>query len=147
MALIEDFRHHLKDFGPLSATFTAFVIWYLSRIVYRLFFHPLANVPGPKLAAATSWYEFYYDVVKNGGGQYNWSKIGQLHEQYGLHIPAREVTMPNSASRSNHTDQPSGGPYQGLLILRQPALHVSETVQGLPILLTHEPRLGRSDSS
>ncbi|GIZ37790.1 hypothetical protein CKM354_000122500 [Cercospora kikuchii] len=32
------------------------------------------------LAAATFWYEFYYDVVKQG--RYTW-KIRELHEQYG----------------------------------------------------------------
>lgn len=47
---------------------------------YRLYLSPLAKFPGPKLAALTLWYEFYYDVVK--GGKYTW-KIGELHEQYG----------------------------------------------------------------
>jgi hypothetical protein len=47
---------------------------------YRLVFSPLAKFPGPKLAASTLWYEFYYDVVKRG--QYTF-KIRDLHEQYG----------------------------------------------------------------
>ncbi|KAK5124234.1 hypothetical protein LTR85_001937 [Meristemomyces frigidus] len=41
---------------------------------------PLSKFPGPKLAALTLWYEFYYDVVKRG--RYTW-RIGEMHEKYG----------------------------------------------------------------
>ncbi len=50
-------------------------------IFKRLFLSPLAHIPGPKLAALTSWYEFYYDVVKPG--RFVW-KIKDLHAEYGL---------------------------------------------------------------
>ncbi|MCJ1247251.1 hypothetical protein MMC30_004465 [Trapelia coarctata] len=56
------------------------VVYFITLAVYRLYFSPIAKFPGPKLAALTLWYEFYYDVVKRG--QYIW-KIKQLHEQYG----------------------------------------------------------------
>jgi hypothetical protein len=59
----------------------AFCIAYcVSLLVYRLYLSPLAKFPGPKLAAATLWYEFYYDVVKRG--RYTW-KIGEMHKKYG----------------------------------------------------------------
>jgi hypothetical protein len=49
-------------------------------VIYRLQFHPLSKFPGPKLAALTSLYEFYYNVVL--GGRYLW-EIERMHEQYG----------------------------------------------------------------
>ncbi|KAI1150238.1 cytochrome P450 [Nemania diffusa] len=48
--------------------------------VYRLFLHPLARFPGPKVAAISRWYEAYYDVVQNG--QYTF-KIAEMHKKYG----------------------------------------------------------------
>ncbi len=49
-------------------------------VVRRLYFSPISHIPGPKLAAATFWYQFYYDVVL--GGQYVW-KVRELHEKFG----------------------------------------------------------------
>lgn len=46
----------------------------------RLYFHPLSHIPGPRLAALTWWYEFYFDVVQPG--QYVF-QIQELHKQYG----------------------------------------------------------------
>ncbi|KAL1892346.1 hypothetical protein Sste5346_007084 [Sporothrix stenoceras] len=57
-----------------------FALYLVGLGVYRLFFHPLRHVPGPRLAALTSWYATYYDVYL--GGQYLW-KIQELHDQYG----------------------------------------------------------------
>ncbi|KAI9713564.1 MAG: hypothetical protein M1820_000946 [Bogoriella megaspora] len=56
------------------------VVWVVGTVVYRLFFHPLSGIPGPRLAAVTYLYEFYYDIYLSG--QYNF-KLKQLHEQYG----------------------------------------------------------------
>ncbi len=53
----------------------------ISLALYRLYFSPLAKFPGPKLAALTLWYEFYYDVIKRG--RYTW-KIAELHTHYGM---------------------------------------------------------------
>lgn len=59
---------------------TAVVVLLSSLVFYRLFLHPLAVFPGPKLAAVTRWYEGYYDVIQNG--QYTF-KIKELHQKYG----------------------------------------------------------------
>ncbi|KAF9894659.1 hypothetical protein FE257_006547 [Aspergillus nanangensis] len=70
----------LKQFGIYGAIATAFALYGISLVIYRLYFHPLAGFPGPSIAAATGWYEFYYDVVKSG--QYIY-KIEEMHKKYG----------------------------------------------------------------
>ncbi|KAK8041782.1 Cytochrome p450 [Apiospora rasikravindrae] len=55
-------------------------IYALGLAVYRLCLGPVAGFPGPRLAALSFWYEFYYDVVC--GGRY-WVKINELHDRYG----------------------------------------------------------------
>lgn len=59
-----------------------FVLYVIGLYVYRMYFDPLSKFPGPKIAAASLWYEFYYDVVKKG--QYTW-KIWEMHDKYGKH--------------------------------------------------------------
>ncbi|KUJ20796.1 cytochrome P450 [Mollisia scopiformis] len=59
---------------------TTFIVYYVGLIIYRLYFHPLAKFPGPRIAAASLWYEFYYDVVLRG--KFIW-RIQEMHKQYG----------------------------------------------------------------
>ncbi|KAK7748143.1 hypothetical protein SLS53_001397 [Cytospora paraplurivora] len=59
---------------------TTIVLYYATVALYRLYLHPLARFPGPKLAAVTRWYEGYYDLYLSG--QYT-LKIAELHKQYG----------------------------------------------------------------
>lgn len=56
-------------------------IYPIAIVIYRLYLHPLAKFPGPRLAAATGWYEFYHDIVKRGC--FIW-KIQELHDRYGM---------------------------------------------------------------
>lgn len=58
-------------------------IWFVYAVVLavqRLWFSPIAHIPGPKLAALTQFYEFYYDIIL--GGQYTF-KIIEMHKKYG----------------------------------------------------------------
>jgi len=54
-----------------------FAVW----TIYSVYFGPLSKFPGPKIAAATLFYEFYYDVILQG--RYTF-KIRELHKKYGL---------------------------------------------------------------
>lgn len=51
-----------------------------SRGFYNLYLHPLRRIPGPKLAAMTSWPDFYYDVIKDGSYLF---EIRKMHDKYG----------------------------------------------------------------
>lgn len=63
-------------------TFTILALfgYYVSLVIYRLLFSPIANVPGSKLTAVTGWYETYFDVFK--GGQFIF-QIEKWHRKYG----------------------------------------------------------------
>ena len=71
-----------KDTVPRAAIFAlgTFVLYALSIITYRLVFSPIAKFPGPKLAALTTYYELYYDVVHKGKYLF---EIEKMHDKYG----------------------------------------------------------------
>ncbi|KAJ5734185.1 cytochrome P450 [Penicillium malachiteum] len=69
---------------PLSTYILGFsalpaLIWMLYGIIWRLYWSPIANFPGPKSVALTHWVEFYYDVVKDG--MFMW-EIEKMHKKY-----------------------------------------------------------------
>ena len=61
---------------------TLYALYLVGLGIYRLFFHPLRHVPGPKLAALTQWVETYYECFKPPGGQFMWA-YQRWHEKYG----------------------------------------------------------------
>jgi hypothetical protein len=69
--------------GSIQVVSAFVVLWLPGLAVYRLYLSPIARFPGPKLAALTSWYEFYFDVVK--GGQFTFH-LQELHKRYGEFI-------------------------------------------------------------
>ncbi|KAL4963352.1 cytochrome P450 [Aspergillus stella-maris] len=65
----------------------------LYLILYRLYLSPLTKFPGPKLAALSTWYKAYYDLVSGGhGGQFAF-QIKRLHEQHGPVSPYSHALM------------------------------------------------------
>ncbi|KAI0132758.1 cytochrome P450 [Xylariales sp. AK1849] len=74
--------------SPASLLLAASVLWLVSVSLYRLYLHPLANIPGPRLAAITSiWYA--RQIRK---GLFNFST--DLHQKYGpiVRVSPNEVT-------------------------------------------------------
>jgi hypothetical protein len=60
-------------------TLQLFVLWRVGVVIYRLFFHPLAKYPGPKLHAASN-IPFTYKNYVSGRMAFD-AKF--LHEKYG----------------------------------------------------------------
>lgn len=71
---------NLLNFNSWNIVHAAVVILLFCalRVTYRLFFHPLAHFPGPKLGASTRLYEAYYQI------RGNWiENLTKLHTEHG----------------------------------------------------------------
>jgi hypothetical protein len=90
---------YLLPYAALAAL-TLLFFFGLRVVIYRLYAHPLAGFPGPKLAAASFLYEFYYDVIKSG--MYLW-EIERMHEKYGRYTHVFPIpTDPASTPRNQY---------------------------------------------
>lgn len=73
-------------FNGFASTLLLVAVAVLARVaallIHRLHTSPIAGFPGPTLAAATHWYEAYYDLFSKGGGQWTF-QIRRLHQKYG----------------------------------------------------------------
>jgi hypothetical protein len=78
------------------------------RIVYHLYFSPLAKFPGPTLAAITRLYELYHDGWQSGGYV---RKLRDLHEEYGMYT-ARRIYQCLTFARANHSYKSVRSPHQ-----------------------------------
>ncbi len=99
--------HLIATAGLLPVLAAVAAIYFAALAVYRLYLHPLAKFPGPRLAAVTSWYEGYYEIVKNG--QYS-RQISNLHDQYGTACQSFASVWPlllTCHHRAHHSRHPS----------------------------------------
>ncbi|PWW73869.1 cytochrome P450 [Tuber magnatum] len=104
-------REQASDPSRATIAATVFGVWLLSRIVlvfYRLYLDPLSKFPGPKLAAATSLYEMYYDVVQDG--TFTW-KTDELHRKYGPIVRISPHALRLRKSSAYHEIHRMGTPF------------------------------------
>jgi cytochrome P450 len=89
-----------------SAFAAIFIVRAIAIVIYRLFFHPLAEFPGPKYLGISRLFEFYYDVIKTN--QFP-NVITDLHEKYGpiVRISPNEVSINDKLFQNEffHNDQ------------------------------------------
>ncbi|KAJ5193929.1 cytochrome P450 [Penicillium cf. griseofulvum] len=78
---VDDFPENWKS-QAIYVSITGFLTYNVLLAIYRLTLHPLSNIPGPKLAAFTYWYEIYYEVFL--GGKY-FHQVLDMHQQYAPH--------------------------------------------------------------
>ncbi|KAJ5682420.1 cytochrome P450 [Penicillium macrosclerotiorum] len=102
------------------------MISFLWRAIYNLYFHPLRKFPGPKIAAITPLYEYYFDLFKHG--MYIW-EIEKMHAKYGpvirfnpheLHIKDSffydEIYAPSAKKREKYSQFVAGFAAPGSMI-------------------------------
>ncbi|KAF2190227.1 putative cytochrome P450 [Zopfia rhizophila CBS 207.26] len=70
----------LKNLISLRGFVTLALCYVFVKAIYGLFFHQLSSIPGPRIAALTSWYEFWWNCPKKGRYMF---KIEEMHQQYG----------------------------------------------------------------
>ncbi|KAL4880368.1 cytochrome P450 [Aspergillus karnatakaensis] len=112
--------------------------YYFGLVVYRLLLHPLRGVPGPKLAAATSWYEFYEDVVLDG---HYLKSYPRLHEKYGPIVRMSPTRVHINDPAFYHMVYSTGTKY-----LKEPAMfRFAGNLDALPFIIdpaAHKKRRG-----
>lgn len=81
MAFTEPLSEVLERYSLLTLLTWGFLAYAVGLVFYRLYLSPIAKFPGPMFTAATSWCQFYHDVVRRGQFPF---VIKQWHEKYGL---------------------------------------------------------------
>jgi hypothetical protein len=64
----------------LPAIVASFVAYAVYTVIYNVYFHPLAQFPGPSLAATTTYWKAYVESIANRSFCH---ELIELHAQYG----------------------------------------------------------------
>ncbi|KAI1857354.1 uncharacterized protein JN550_013234 [Neoarthrinium moseri] len=80
---------------PWTALIILIVFVGLSKVIYRLWLHPLSKFPGPKIAAVTHLYEVAWDYFGKGAYLY---EIDRMHAKYGpiVRVNPEELSIKDS---------------------------------------------------
>ena len=80
MAVVNPFTASALSLVAAAAA-AALIALFSAKTVYRLFFHPLAVFPGPKLAAVTRLYGAFFDLSLSSSSYVK--VLPALHAEYG----------------------------------------------------------------
>ena len=75
----QTFEEHQLTQAVLTVLLATAIAVSLKKAIRNTLLSPLRGIPGPWLAGATFWYEFYYDVIQ--GGTYA-KQFAQMHRRY-----------------------------------------------------------------
>lgn len=93
------FDSALRNWGPHLLTLAT--LWMVVKSVYNLYFHPLARFPGPRFAAASSWWQVYIEVITE---QSLSLKLWELHSIYGMYYTSTVELILSKAYRRCYQD-------------------------------------------
>ena len=79
---------NLQSKQLIWALLCVFLLYRLSIIIYRLYFHPLSKFPGPKLAAVSTLYRAYFQMWRDGD---HVAQATRLHETYGRYLTLKLI--------------------------------------------------------
>ena len=68
------------EFNIFSCSVGLLIVYLTSTTIYHLYLSPISKIPGPKIAGATWWYEYYHDIVTYGKYVF---KVMDMHKEYG----------------------------------------------------------------
>lgn len=90
------YSEDITAFNVALGAIAAAAIYLTTKVIYRLYLHPLSRFPGPRLAAASYLYGAYYDVVEEAQFVF---KLNALHDKYGpvVRISPGEIHVRDSA--------------------------------------------------
>jgi hypothetical protein len=88
MSAVEE--RYSVSFAALVLAILGVVGSLIHSVFYNIYRHPLASIPGPKLAGATYLYQSYFSLA--GGSRYYY-QIGKLHKKYGKLEPPSQKRL------------------------------------------------------
>lgn len=117
MALI----FHSKFLGLWSFSWTLLLlailillVHRLASIIHNLYFYPLRDFPGSKLAAAGHYYEVYHDLFQDG--MYAW-EIKRMHKRYYSFPKRLRSDYPLTLQKANYSREPPRTTHSGRFLI------------------------------